>query len=250
MATRKMRRPDYPAALVAELATILETSAENAVRRAELMRLTPVCERCGGCGSYSFNQTDGSRCYGCAGAGHVIARASDMPGVLELARSAVAAGELARYLDRIEAANVAKRGNARVMDAYSSSAALQCWNGWASHAYRTEEMPGNAVAVRDATRAMHLALETARKAVSAWQYPRKGTTPAERQEFAVAARAAIETALERISLLDVAPTAELVAYVRERQAASFEASKRGPRPPRADEAAPFYSGPVASELEA
>lgn len=28
-----------------------------------------VCGRCGGCGEYSFNQMDGSRCYGCGGHG-------------------------------------------------------------------------------------------------------------------------------------------------------------------------------------
>ena len=29
-----------------------------------------VCGRCGGGGSYSYNQMDGSRCYGCNGAGY------------------------------------------------------------------------------------------------------------------------------------------------------------------------------------
>lgn len=30
---------------------------------------TKTCSRCGGSGSYSYNQIDGSRCYGCGGSG-------------------------------------------------------------------------------------------------------------------------------------------------------------------------------------
>lgn len=30
---------------------------------------TKTCGRCGGCGRYSFNQVDGSMCYGCGGSG-------------------------------------------------------------------------------------------------------------------------------------------------------------------------------------
>lgn len=242
---RPLKRPDYPAELVAELATILETTETNAVRRAELMRLSPVCGRCGGCGQYSFNQVDGTRCYGCGGSGHLVAKASELPAVLERAREAAESGELARYVDRVAAAAVAKAGQARLRAARNATAACQCFEGWTSHHLRDEEMPGNIAAIRAASRASYDASLKAEAAISAWQYPAKGTTPAERLELAVAARTAIEEALEVIASSDVAPTAELVEYIRGRQLASFEARKRGPWPPRADEVAPQYAGPVA-----
>ena len=35
---------------------------------------TEPCSRCGGTGQYSFNQVDGTRCYGCSGTGAKIVR--------------------------------------------------------------------------------------------------------------------------------------------------------------------------------
>ena len=34
--------------------------------------LVKVCSRCGGTGNYSWNQRDGSRCFGCGGSGYVL----------------------------------------------------------------------------------------------------------------------------------------------------------------------------------
>lgn len=33
-----------------------------------------TCSRCGGCGQYSYNQVDGSRCYGCGGKGERLTK--------------------------------------------------------------------------------------------------------------------------------------------------------------------------------
>lgn len=35
---------------------------------------TETCGRCGGCGEYSYNQIDGSRCYGCLGTGRRLTK--------------------------------------------------------------------------------------------------------------------------------------------------------------------------------
>lgn len=36
------------------------------------LKLGQTCGRCGGSGNYSFNQIDGTRCYGCGGSGQVL----------------------------------------------------------------------------------------------------------------------------------------------------------------------------------
>lgn len=36
--------------------------------------LLKVCSRCGGTGNYSWNQRDGSRCFGCGGSGYTLPR--------------------------------------------------------------------------------------------------------------------------------------------------------------------------------
>lgn len=238
---------NYPADKLEELASALRVAPESAILRAARMRLTPVCGRCGGTGNYSFNQRDGTRCFGCAGAGHVVPKVGDLPGIIALAIEAVASGELDRYIERVEAAKVAKNGNAALLKAYGATATLRAWAGWVSHGTPDDKLPGNGPALRRATHAMHDELKVAQAAISAWQYPGKATTFAERQELAVAARVAVESAIAKFSELDVEPDAELLAFIHNEQRLYWERRKRGPWAHAAGDAPELF---VASVEEA
>lgn len=69
--------------------------------------LRETCTRCGGSGSYSFNQRDGTRCYGCNGRRERTAKLTKR--VLEAARAKVEAGELVALRARWAALAAAKR---------------------------------------------------------------------------------------------------------------------------------------------
>jgi hypothetical protein len=102
-----------------ELARTLGTTLQNAEKRARLMKLTPVCGRCDGCGRYSFNDIDGDRCYGCNGSGHTdpttnVQRAM----VLQAAKESAAAGGVASYIELVHAAKRVRSAGDTVMAAW------------------------------------------------------------------------------------------------------------------------------------
>jgi len=74
-----------------------------------------VCSRCGGSGSYSWNPVDGSRCFGCAGAGKRAATLT--AAILEAARAKVEAGELEALRAAGRAKNQARREIAPLVEA-------------------------------------------------------------------------------------------------------------------------------------
>lgn len=78
-------------------------SYKTATARLVALGYTDVCGRCGGSGQYSYNQIDGSRCFGCGGAGKVLAKITAT--TVEAALARIANGELAGYF----AENIARR---------------------------------------------------------------------------------------------------------------------------------------------
>lgn len=69
--------------------------------------LRETCTRCGGSGSYSYNQRDGTRCYGCNGRRERAAKLTKR--ILDAARAKVEAGELVALRERWAALAAAKR---------------------------------------------------------------------------------------------------------------------------------------------
>lgn len=145
-----------------DLASTLRTTRKNALARALRMGLTPVCGRCGGTGNYSYNQIDGSRCYGCNGLRYLAPKEQDLPQVLDAARKAVEDGALDAYLARLEDARVAKTATDTMMKAWSGSRVATV-NSAISHMARDEEYPGLAE-LRAANRRMYDAYDAVHKA--------------------------------------------------------------------------------------
>lgn len=104
-----------------DLSTILNTTEANAIRRAAGLRILPACGRCGGCGHYSFNQINGTTCFGCNGSGQVAPKANQQAEVLTEARAAVADGRLAAYLEYLAAAKRSKQAGKAVMAAWQAT---------------------------------------------------------------------------------------------------------------------------------
>jgi hypothetical protein len=55
-----------------DAATLFGCTVKEFRRRMVALNYTKVCERCGGCGQYSYNQKDGTVCYGCFGTRKVL----------------------------------------------------------------------------------------------------------------------------------------------------------------------------------
>jgi len=112
---------------LASLAKELQTTEKNALIRAARLKLTPTCGRCGGSGHYSFNQIDGSRCYGCGGAGVVAPKGAKQEAeTLEAAKEVAANGKLASYLEMLRAQKASKNAWDVAMKEWS---ALSEWQG-------------------------------------------------------------------------------------------------------------------------
>jgi hypothetical protein len=77
------------------------------------------CSRCGGSGNYSFNQIDGSRCYGCGGSGKQLVDLTEA--VIAEARARIDTGELIPYFQRGKMIRHSKAIAQAVMDAWKAS---------------------------------------------------------------------------------------------------------------------------------
>lgn len=101
------------------LATIFRTENEK-VLLARLLgsRVAPPCARCGGCGSYSYNTQDGTRCFGCAGVGVVLPKSkAEWTGTVERAQAL----DVDAYLAGVAARVAAKGAADKVMAAWKAS---------------------------------------------------------------------------------------------------------------------------------
>ncbi len=104
-----------------DLSTILNTTEANAIRRAAGLRILPACGRCGGCGHYSYNQINGTTCFGCGGSGQVAPKAGQQADVLTEAKAAVADGRLTVYLEDLAISKRTKNAAKVVMDAWKAT---------------------------------------------------------------------------------------------------------------------------------
>lgn len=121
--------------MTTELDTLLRAAPGKGLIRACLMGLTPRCNRCGGSGHYSFNQVDGTRCYGCNGAGYQKPTTRQMPEVLKAAKEAAVNGALDAYLDRLTQVRRAKQGRGLAMSAWIATgiSSTYSWEKAAHH---------------------------------------------------------------------------------------------------------------------
>lgn len=213
--------PNLP--LLADLAEALRTTEANALPRLTGLKLTPVCDRCCGTGQYSFNQIDGTTCYGCGGAGHRYPKPSEMPGLVDEARRAAADGRLDDYLAVLEARANAKRLIGKAREVYAATPMQRTYAGWSSHTVRADEVGGNWDAMRAATSAGYDALIAAEEAVREAQLTKRANPEwAPRQ---IAAAKAVDDAIEVITRTAVTPSPEVVAFVQPRQRAAIERVK-------------------------
>jgi hypothetical protein len=212
------KTPNLP--LLPELAAALQSTEKNALARLTGLKLTPVCDRCGGCGNYSFNQRDGTVCFGCGGSGHRFPKAKEMPALVQAAQKAAAAGRRADYLAVLKARQVARSGMARVMAAWKATHAARCWAGWASHSVGYANMPGNAAEVREASHRMYEAYKAVDELVTATLRV-KPASP-DYAERTLEAERAIEETILLMDAVDVVPTPDLIEYVQGHQRAAAE----------------------------
>lgn len=127
--------PAGPATL-ADVATVLQTTPKNLPRRVANLKLGDDCNRCLGSGHYSYNQTDGSKCYGCAGLGQTFPK--NLDALKGRALECVASGTLAKYQEDLRAMAVTKGACDRVHAAWSKVEAL---NGANKVRYPESELP-------------------------------------------------------------------------------------------------------------
>lgn len=201
-----------------EIAAILRTTEKNLDARAVGLKIAPVCERCGGSGSYSFNQIDGDRCYGCNGKGHVRPTDRDLPALMEAAKAAAADGRLDQYLRLLEARKIADTGRKTVLNAWTATRVNSILHH-ISHMVRDDQVDGLGE-IRAANKKMHDAFQAVHNA--ACKLGRKSTDA----DFLAVAEI-VKTALATIAETDAAyePLPSLVKYSNERKAANEERAK-------------------------
>lgn len=91
-----------------ELAAVLGCKPGAVLLRLKAIDLAPACNRCGGGGEYSYCQSYGTTCFGCAGLGVQIPKTITQK-LIDEAKAAVAAGKLQPYLDLLKARAEAKK---------------------------------------------------------------------------------------------------------------------------------------------
>lgn len=117
------------------LASALRTIPANAVRRATAMKLFPECDRCRGCGRYSFNGSH-SICYGCTGSGQRPPKSErEWMDVIGSACDAAADGRLDQYLAFLAALKITKNATDQMMAAWTGTgiSPLYDWRKAAAH---------------------------------------------------------------------------------------------------------------------
>jgi hypothetical protein len=199
MAIQPQPQPDRFAAQKRETAEILRTTEKNLPARMVGLGIGPTCGRCAGSGNYSFNQTDGTRCYGCQG-NRVIApkKATEWQAAIQQAQAAVADGRLDGYLTYLDARKVAKRAGDTVMAAWTASGVSARYD-WRKACERGPDglpLYPEHRRLSDANKLMHDEYDRVAKMASALQA--KGSSREEHQAGTVALAEATERAVQRI----------------------------------------------------
>lgn len=121
------------------LATILRTTDKNLDRRILGLRIGPTCGRCGGSGHYSFNQVDGTRCFGCRGIRCILPSGEvEFIATYKRAEAAAKDGTLDAYIARIQAQERCKDGKVRVFAAWKKMDSL---NGYGKNWRNLDALP-------------------------------------------------------------------------------------------------------------
>jgi len=205
--------------ILSEIAATLGTTEEKVNARIAGLKLGPICSRCGGSGSYSFNQIDGSRCYGCNGSGHTNPKTSDLPGILEAAKAAVSNGDLERYFQILKDRSFCKRAMSQIFAAWTETSVAKALGSSGSHMIKEDEVAGLAE-VRSANKLM----ADAQQRFSAVQYD-KTLCPTKKAEIARASIDAINAADFDVPAQTITEMNRWMSQFRERQAAYFEEHK-------------------------
>lgn len=125
----------------AELANILNVKEKFAIARARGLKILPVCERCGGCGRYSFNQVDGDRCFGCDGYGIQAPKKNQQADVLAAAREAVESGENARYVEFLRTTAANKKARDIILKAWRDTGISEAYDWRKAADYDRNKIP-------------------------------------------------------------------------------------------------------------
>lgn len=189
-----------------EIAAILNTTEANLDARLIGLKIAPVCGRCSGSGSYSFNLTDGSRCYGCNGKGHVAPKTRDMGDMLIAAEAAVADGRLAAYVQFLSSLKITKAATDKIMSAWTATGISKAYK-WMNAAEFSRS--GNPEFKRDADiSAINRKMSDAYTVVQNASYKLNAKSPTYREDV-IALAALVEQALADVAAAD----AEFKAYV-------------------------------------
>lgn len=121
---------------ITAVAKILKCRSSAAGARLAALGYTEVCGRCCGTGHYSFNQINGTTCFGCGGSGRRLAKLTEA--LANEAAARIAAGELETYFATNRAANTLKKAHEALWTTYSASPIAAAYTA-ASKANRTTE---------------------------------------------------------------------------------------------------------------
>jgi hypothetical protein len=159
MNPREARLTGMSTKILDQAAALFAVKPENVPACLSALGLTDVCSRCGGSGHYSYNQIDGSRCYGCNGRGKKAAKLTKA--VFAAAQEKVAAGELEAVRAVIRAKKAARKEIAPLVaaakDVYATIAQAYEVAYQASMANYTRDEEGNYVS--SIPKALHRAQE-------------------------------------------------------------------------------------------
>ena len=111
---------------VEQIAAAMNLKKGSAVSRLIALGYFEHCGRCGGGGLYSFNQTHGSMCYGCQGAGKKLAVITQDDITQALAR--IARGELDGYLAELQAKRTLEAAHKLFWKTYMATAIGAAYN--------------------------------------------------------------------------------------------------------------------------
>lgn len=121
-----------------EIAALMGCKPSTATSRLVALGYTVVCSRCGGSGQYSYNQIDGSRCFGCGGCGKNLAKITAE--IVAAALERIAAGELAGYFAENTARREMKRANEAMWADYMAGQVGKDYNAWYGAASTTRAL--------------------------------------------------------------------------------------------------------------
>lgn len=108
-----------------EIATEMGWPEKTVTTRLLFLGYKETCGRCGGTGQYSFNQMDGTRCYGCMGAKvKLVVKRSQLNEV----KTRVAAGELEPYFEANRKRNAVRKISEQVINTWKETLVGRIYN--------------------------------------------------------------------------------------------------------------------------